>query len=246
MATPPITVRLPIRLHSLFRRTVALMKSDPPFTAALLDLVEGATDRSLSAVEGLDLDLRFRQLDAKVGRLERLSRPKGGTGSKDTRTSGTASTQTRNHSPAGGLSRNPRNRHAGQGGPQRGSPGPRAGGGTTVLSAPRALAKRLADVRLRTPEGGTRPMTRAEMERRIMEELGVPRGPAQSASTWAVRTYDPDNPERRTHRPPVARTIGPALVMKMRSLKAKGLSEKQIATRLGGDVKTVRKYLHRR
>lgn len=218
MVTPPITVRLPADYHPLLRRIVALLKSDPLFTAALLDLVEGATDRNLSAIEGLGLDLRFRQLKAKVGRLERLSRPQG--------------------SGAFGGSRGQGPVHY-----ERDLPSVETRAPKPALSAPRALAKRLLGVRLPGSDGGSRVMTRAEIERRIVKELGVSRGSAQSAASWAVRIGDPDNPERRTHRRPVARTVGLSIITKMQELKAQGLNKREIAERLGADVKTVRRHL---
>jgi hypothetical protein len=221
MATPLISVRLSADRHPLLRRIVALIKSDPPFTAALLDLVEDTTDRDLSAIEGLDLDGRIRQLKAKFTRLERLSRSKVSAGSPGAPRSDGDRTAARSKRDARVKTRARK----------------------PALSTPRALAMRLLKVRLPTPDGNSRELTQAEIEDGIRKEMGGPRGPAQSAAAWVVRTYDRDNPARRTHRPRVARAVDEDLVTKMRKLKSRGLTQKEIAKRVGANVKTVRKYL---
>jgi hypothetical protein len=109
----------------------------------------------------------------------------------------------------------------------------------------RELADQLVHAKRPDGRGGTRVWTRAEIEAEVRTRLNVSRNVAQSAATKAVQKNDRDNPERRTHRAPVARAVDDAFRERMRDLAASGLGNTAIAREIGADPRTVRIHLRR-
>lgn len=115
-----------------------------------------------------------------------------------------------------------------------------------LKSRQRLLAERLVMSEVPDGWGGKRVLTRAEIERQLIERLAISRNAAQSAASKAVSKLDPDNPARRTHKTPVARKVNAGLIAKMRGLATSGHTRRQIADIIGADVKTVGKYLNKK
>jgi hypothetical protein len=235
VTTPPVTVRLPAQHHGLIRRVAALIKADDAFSSALSALTEDATAQRRSITERRsELDQRslcgeFEQLEKRVGELEfELGRLNASVKSApEVAYEGALATE-------GSANRQSREAvHEEKGQPAK------------PLSRTRELAKALLAEQILDADGKERVLTRAEMEARVAEELGVSRNAAQSATSWAVRTYDADNEARRTHRVPVARKIGEDLRTKMRTLAAQGATRREIAQSVGANVRTISKHLRR-
>jgi hypothetical protein len=116
----------------------------------------------------------------------------------------------------------------------------------------RELADQLVHAKRPDGRGGTRVWTRAEIEAEVRTRLNVsrmwrnprPMG-AHPAPTTAHKNNDRDNPERRTHRAPVARAVDDAFRERMRDLAASGLGNTAIAREIGADPRTVRIHLRR-
>jgi hypothetical protein len=119
---------------------------------------------------------------------------------------------------------------------QRQAPSP----GEQKYCEARLLAERLVKWSMPGPNGTVKVMTTAEIERHVAVTLKVSRNSALSAATKAVKRLDPDNPARRSHKPPVARAVTPETVAHMRNLRAQGFKLTEVARIIGCDVRTVR------
>jgi hypothetical protein len=213
-------------MHDAIRRIAILVKTDDGFSSALLELVDDAARRNRPVMERLnEVDQRSRRSEERIRLLERRLR-------------GVALKRLPRES-ARSIAREARKTQQGPivSRPDTGTP--------REVSRTRKLALDLLKVRKRGSDGRLRVLRRAEMEKEIMRRLRVSRNVALSATSWAVRTHDPRNPHRRTHRPPVARKVDDGLRKKMRQLAANGLTQAQIAQRVRANVRTVRRHLYR-
>jgi hypothetical protein len=114
------------------------------------------------------------------------------------------------------------------------------------ILTPRELANQLVRAEVDDGKGGLRVMKTAEIEKEVRIRQGVTRNVALSAATKAVNALNPGNRARRTHKAPIARTVGAATISAMQVLSDQGKTQKEIAKEIGADEKTVRKYLSRR
>ena len=104
------------------------------------------------------------------------------------------------------------------------------------------LAEKLTRETVPDGKGGRRVRTRAEIEAALVKRLGIPRTVAQVASHRAVRKLDPDNPVRRTHKKPIARSLSEEQKALIRDLRKKGMNKKEIAEMLGANPRTIQRH----
>ena len=104
------------------------------------------------------------------------------------------------------------------------------------------LAKELLEKRVPMADGSSRVLTRAEIEREILIQLGVSRNSAQKAATNAVKKYDPDNSARWGRKRPKARVVPAEVKLGMIKQRLQGMTVQDIAKETGFDARTVRKY----
>lgn len=112
-----------------------------------------------------------------------------------------------------------------------------------AIAAIKEHVKRLLDERWISASGERRLHTAASMERELIREHGISRERAYSFIQKAIAKYDPDNPQRRSRKKPIARRVGPEQVETMRELADRDVPRSLIARAMGCNVRTISDHI---